>query len=233
MESRDWGALCEHMTEEVRRRWNCVFRGVDAMESQGGVYDSPTRKFALRAVARCNLFCRCGSLLSHCRPPSPSETQLNQFEIARGGIKPRLQGDIISPSGRSHKAGAPKPMMTSLAFAPLLFRQRPRPPALKTGLPPALTTTHHPRIIPRFFLHLFSSHTRFTFTHTMYALATRNALRRAAVAPVARTAAVAQRFSSTMHDNDPDVRVLCLAQFGSDAEQRQCCRFWRRRSTVT
>lgn len=39
----------------------------------------------------------------------------------------------------------------------------------------------------------------------MYALATRSALRRAVVAPVSRSAAVAQRYSSTMHENDPEV----------------------------
>ncbi|GJF00078.1 hypothetical protein PsYK624_163570 [Phanerochaete sordida] len=39
----------------------------------------------------------------------------------------------------------------------------------------------------------------------MYSLATRSALRRAAVAPVSRTAVVAQRYSSTMHENDPEL----------------------------
>ncbi|KIP08224.1 hypothetical protein PHLGIDRAFT_104622 [Phlebiopsis gigantea 11061_1 CR5-6] len=34
---------------------------------------------------------------------------------------------------------------------------------------------------------------------------TRTALKRVAVAPVSRTAAVSQRYSSTVHDNDPEV----------------------------
>ena len=39
----------------------------------------------------------------------------------------------------------------------------------------------------------------------MYSIASRTALRRAALAPVSRTAMVSMRYSSTMHDNDPDV----------------------------
>ncbi|EKM58393.1 uncharacterized protein PHACADRAFT_252678 [Phanerochaete carnosa HHB-10118-sp] len=39
----------------------------------------------------------------------------------------------------------------------------------------------------------------------MYSLATRSALRRAVAAPVSHSAAVAQRYSSTMHENDPEV----------------------------
>ncbi|KAK7690742.1 hypothetical protein QCA50_005841 [Cerrena zonata] len=38
----------------------------------------------------------------------------------------------------------------------------------------------------------------------MYSLATRSALRRS-IAPVSRVSAVAPRYSSTMHDNDPEV----------------------------
>ncbi|KAI0091200.1 hypothetical protein BDY19DRAFT_1046901 [Irpex rosettiformis] len=39
----------------------------------------------------------------------------------------------------------------------------------------------------------------------MYSIAVRNALRRAAVAPVSRTLIVGKRFTSTVNENDPEV----------------------------
>ena len=41
----------------------------------------------------------------------------------------------------------------------------------------------------------------------MYSIATRAAIRRAALAPVSRTLVVAKRYSSTEHGNDPEVRA--------------------------
>lgn len=135
---------------------------------------------------------------------SAAENMFGRRQI-RSQIVEMWLGDIIS------KAPIPPfacSKMTSERSLVLLFHQHPSP--FKNGLFSSLNCNHH--------IHLHHTHCHPLSTYSlkdflaMYSLATRTALRRATVAPVSRTAAMAQRYSSTVHENDPEVssHVLCV-----------------------